>query len=361
MKENIRKIIHIDMDAFYASIEQRDNPDLRGKPVIVGGDPQNRGVVATCSYEARKFGVHSAMPTSRAYQLCPRGVIIRPRMDVYKRVSQKIREIFFQYTDLVEPMSLDEAYLDVTKNKKKEFSATRLALKIKRQIYEETELTASAGVSFNKFLAKAGSDWNKPNGLTVIPPEKAVEFIEKLPIRKFYGIGKVTEKKMLQRGIKTGADLRRVEREYLISQFGKMGAFFYNIAHCNDERPVNPARIRKSMGKEVTLQKDIIDKGEVTRIIYGLSAKVSSMLRKHKIQACTITLKVRYNDFTTVTRSVTLPTSFNEEGMIASVGIKLLEKTEAGRRFVRLLGVSASNLRGCDAHDHRSNGIRRDQ
>ncbi|NGX43314.1 MAG: DNA polymerase IV [Chlamydiae bacterium] len=341
---NIRKIIHIDMDAFFASIEQRDHPELKGKPVIVGGDPKKRGVVATCSYEARSFGVHSAMPSSQAVKLCPRGSFVRPRMQVYQAVSQKIREIFHQYTNLVEPLSLDEAYLDVTVNKKGEPSATRLAQRIKQHIFEETGLTASAGVSFNKFLAKVASDWKKPDGLTVIPPEKAVEFIENLPIRKFYGIGEVTEKKMLQLDIKTGADLRKVDREFLSTHFGKMGNFFYQMANCQDNRPVNPSRVRKSLGKEETFPEDIRDKEEVISVIHDLSSGVSSMLQSRHLMGRTVTVKVRYDDFTTVTRRRTLQNGFNDSETISAEAIKLLEKTEAGKRLVRLLGVSVSSL-----------------
>ena len=212
------------MDAFYASVEQRDRPELKGKPVVVGGDPNSRGVVAACSYEARKFGIHSAMPSSRAYKLCPHAVFLRPRFDVYRSVSTDIREIFQEYTDIVEPLSLDEAFLDVTKNKRGITSATLIAQEILKKIYEKTgQLTASAGVSFNKFLAKVASDFNKPNGITVITPDDATDFIDKLPIRKFFGVGKVTEEKMHNLGIETGADLKRMEKERLINIFGKAG------------------------------------------------------------------------------------------------------------------------------------------
>jgi DNA polymerase-4 len=340
----MRKIIHIDMDAFYAAIEQRDNPNLKGKPVIVGGDPSERGVVATCSYEARKFGVHSAMSTSRAYHLCPQGIFIRPRFEVYNSVSQEIRKIFYEYTDLVEPLSLDEAYLDVTVNKKGESLATKLAKEIKQQIVQCTGLTASAGVSFNKFLAKVASDWRKPDGLTVIPPERAVEFIEQLPIRKFYGIGEVTEKKMITRGILTGADLRKWERAALIEDFGKSGDFFYRLAHCLDERPVNPHRIRKSYGKEITLQKDLNEREELLQIIRMLAEKVEKGLQKNQILGRTVTLKVRYRDFKTVTRSLTMDNPMQDKEIIYKVAASLLENTEAGEKYVRLLGISISHL-----------------
>lgn len=248
------------MDAFYASVEQRDTPELKGKPVIVGGDPNHRGVVAACSYEARKFGIHSAMASSTAYKLCPDAIFIRPRFDVYKAVSSEIREIFHEYTNLVEPLSLDEAFLDVTENFKEMVSATLIAKEIKNQIYSRTgRLTASAGVSFNKFLAKVASDINKPDGITVVTPEMAASFIDRLPIRKFFGVGKVTEEKMIGFGIKTGADLKKYKKEKLIQIFGKSGNYFYNIAHGKDDRPVEPNRIRKSIGKETTLPEDIDD------------------------------------------------------------------------------------------------------
>lgn len=343
-KASLRKIIHIDMDAFYASVEQRDNQEFVGKPVIVGGDPKERGVVATCSYEARKFGVRSAMSTSRAYQLCPQGIFVSPRFERYKAVSDQIRSIFYEYTDLVEPLSLDEAYLDVTYNKKGEPLATKLAIQIKAQIFKETGLTASAGVSFNKFLAKAASDWEKPDGLTVIPPDRAAKFVEKLPIRKFYGVGSVTEKKMLSLGIKTGADLLLRSLAELISLFGKSGESFYKMVHCEDDRVVNPHRVRKSYGKEVTFPEDIRNKEEIIETLKKLSTKVGELLERHAILAKTITLKVRYHDFKTVTRSHTLENGVQEGENIFKEALLLLEQTEVSQKPVRLLGVSASNL-----------------
>jgi len=340
----IRKIIHVDMDAFFASVEQRDHPDLRGRPVIVGGDPEKRGVVATCSYEARKYGVRSAMPTSRARILCPEAIFIKPRFSVYISISHQIRDIFFRYTELVEPLSLDEAYLDVTKNKAEEVSATRLAQKIKKNIFEETGLTASAGVSFNKFLAKIASGWSKPNGLTVVPPEQAQAFVEKLPIRQFFGIGKVTEQKMLAMGIRTGADLRRRGLQELVSRFGKSGAFFYNMAHCQDDRAVNPHRVRKSIGKEVTLQEDICAVEEMEVILKQLARSVSELLKKRKVFARTVTLKARYGDFTTVTRSHTLRTPIQDPESIFQQAVSLLSRTKARETDVRLLGISTSNF-----------------
>jgi DNA polymerase-4 len=340
----LRKIIHIDMDAFYASVEQRDNPELKGKPVIVGGNPKSRGVVAACSYEARKFGIHSAMAASWAYKLCPDAVFLRPRFDAYSVVSAQIRELFHEYTDFVEPLSLDEAYLDVTGNKKGITSATQIAQEIKKKIYERTGLTASAGVSFNKFLAKIASDFNKPDGLTVVTPEKADEFIDKLPIRKFFGIGKATEKRMHDIGIKTGADLKKMSRDELIHNFGKAGNYFYNIAHGNDERPVNAHRIRKSIGKETTLSKDINDKEEIISILEQIALKLENMVKEQNIKGKTVTLKIKYYDFQSITRSVT-----HEEPAVEATAIMkhikaLLDKTEAGRKKVRLLGITISNF-----------------
>jgi len=276
---NSRKIIHIDMDAFYASVEQRDHPQLRGKPVIVGGDPGSRGVVATCSYEARRFGIHSAMSSARAYRLCPQAIFVRPRFDVYRAVSAQIREIFHQHTDLVEPLSLDEAYLDVTENKQQIASATWVAREILQQIYKQTALTASAGVSYNKFLAKLASDIDKPAGLTVVTPEQAEAFIGQLPVRRFHGIGRVTEKKLLARGIASGADLRRCSLAELEHLFGSAGQYFYDIARGIDTRPVVPNRVRKSIGKETTLAEDCASVDQMLTILGGLADKVAVLLQ----------------------------------------------------------------------------------
>lgn len=332
------------MDAFFAAIEQRDNPELRGKPVIIGGDPEKRGVVATCSYEARQFGVRSAMPTRKAHQLCPHGIFIPPRFKAYKEVSLKIREIFLRYTDLVEPLSLDEAFLDVTVNKMGNPSATLLAQEIKREILRETGLTASAGVSFNKFLAKVASDWQKPDGLTVIPPEKAAAFIDQLPVRKIFGVGKVTETKMAALGIRTGKDLKAWTQEDLTRRFGKMGRFFWKIVHCEDDRPVNPSRERKSYGKEVTLEEDIVDIEDVKSVLMRLCEALARLLDEHQAQGRTVTLKVRYEDFTTVTRSCSLKMPDRRREVLLEQALRLLEKTAAGSRKIRLLGVAVSNL-----------------
>lgn len=342
----IRKIIHIDMDAFYAAIEQRDHPELKGKPVVVGGQPHSRGVVATCSYEARKYGIHSAMPSIQAYRLCPHAVFLRPRFHVYKGESQKIRSIFSQYTDLVEPLSLDEAFLDVTDNRKGIKSATRIAQKIRKQIYEELGLTASAGVSFNKFIAKVASDMHKPDGLTVIPPEKGELFIASLPIRKFFGVGRATEKKMLSLGIKTGADLRRHTREWLVDHFGKVGGFYFQICRGIDDRPVNPRRARKSMGKEKTLSRDLNDLVEIKGVLQRLAERLVPLITKADFKGNTLTLKIKYFDFQCISRSITLPHIItSKEQIMAQMG-ELLLKTEAGRKKIRLLGISVSQGSG---------------
>ena len=341
----IRKIIHIDMDAFYASVEQRDRPELKGKPVIVGGDPQSRGVVAACSYEARKFGIHSAMASSTAYRLCPDAVFIRSRFDVYRAVSSQIREIFCEYTDLVEPLSLDEAFLDVTENYKGMPSATLIAREIKRKVYDRTGgLTSSAGVSFNKFLAKVASDINKPDGITVITPEMADEFMDKLPIRKFFGVGKVTEEKMFSFGIKTGADLKKFKKEKLIQLFGKSGSYFYDIAHGLDHRPVEPNRIRKSIGKETTFSEDINNTDQMIEVLEDIAAKLENSLIKKDAKGRTITLKMKYFDFHSITRSITIDEPADSASVIMKYVRPLLSKTEAGEKKVRLLGISISNF-----------------
>ncbi len=340
----VRKIIHVDMDAFFASVEQRNNPELRGKPVIVGGSPRSRGVVAACSYEARKYGIHSAMASSIAHRLCPHAIFIQGNFDEYNDVSEQIGEIFHEYTDLVEPLSLDEAYLDVTDNLQGTTYATQIAREIRRRILEKTRLTASAGVSYNKFLAKVASDYNKPDGMTVITPDMAGDFIEALPIGKFHGIGKVTEKRMQELGIKTGYDLKRISRDSLKSMFGKVGDYYYDISHGIDDRPVEPDYIRKSIGKEVTLQEDISDRMLMHEVLDSLAGRVSRALEKHGSKGRTITLKVKYADFQSISRSVSLVEYMDRKELLLDNAKMLLEKTEAGDRKVRLLGISVSNL-----------------
>ncbi|PIE57380.1 MAG: DNA polymerase IV [Desulfobulbus propionicus] len=340
----MRKIVHIDMDAFFASIEQRDHADLRGKPVIVGGDPNGRGVVAACSYEARAFGIHSAMPCAQAYQRCPQAVFIRPRKERYAEVSQTIVAIFRTYTELVEPLSLDEAFLDITVNTHGQPSATLLAQQIRQDILRRTGLTASAGVSYNKFLAKVACAHNKPNGLTVITPNQARPFLRQLPIRKFFGVGKVTEQKMLARGITHGRDLMSYSREELVVFLGATGHFLYDSIRGIDHRPVQPNRKRKSIGKETTLARDILQRNQVLQLTERLAEKVGSALERKKIGGRTLTLKLRYHDFTTITRSRSTSTGFFRAADIQPFLEPLLLSTEVGFRKVRLVGLTVSNL-----------------
>lgn len=342
--KHIKKIIHVDMDAFFAAVEQRDNPALRGKPVIVGGKPGGRGVVSTCSYEARKFGVHSAMPTNKAYQLCPHGIFVRGRFEAYKEASNIIREIFFDYTDLVEPLSLDEAYLDVTENHKGNPSATLIAQEIRARIWKETQLTASAGVAPNKFLAKVASDFNKPDGLTVITPDKAEQFLEELDIKKFFGVGKATQTKMHALRIKTGADLKKWTEIDLVKAFGKSGRYYYKIVRGIDNREVKPHRTRKSYGKEKTFSEDVGDLDWVNNFLDELAQTISDGMKKIPTAGKTITLKVRYKNFDTVTRSHSLSHYTNKKEEISTIARQLLEQTDAGVREIRLLGISLSNL-----------------
>ena len=340
----MRKIIHIDMDAFFASIEQRDRPELRGRPVIVGGSAAERGVVSTASYEARKFGVHSAMPTARALRLCPQGVFLPCDFERYRTVAREIRAIFHEYTDLVEPVSIDEAYLDVTENALHEPSATRLAAVIQREILQKTGLTASAGVSYNKFLAKVASDLRKPAGLSVIPPEAAEAFLEALPIEKFHGIGKATAAKLHGMNIRTGRDLKALDLATITAHFGKFGVFYYHIVRGIDERPVEVTDERKSVGRENTFPHDLADLRRIRRELRELAARVARNLQKLQLAGKTVTLKVRYHDFRTVTRSAGLPAPVNRSQPIAAAAIKLLERTEAAEKPVRLLGISVSNF-----------------
>lgn len=339
-----KKIIHIDMDAFYASVEQRDDPTLLGKPVIVGGSPQSRGVVATASYEARKYGVHSAMPTSQAYRLCPEGIFVYPRFEAYKEVSLQIREIFNEYTDLVEPLSLDEAYLDVTHNKLGILSAKQVAEEIRQKVKDRTRLTCSAGVATNKFLAKIASAFKKPNGLTVIIPAKAQEFIEKLPIGKFYGIGAATEKKMHELGVFKGADLFQFDEATLVRHFGKSGRFYFKIVRGIDDRVVKPDRLRKSVGAENTFAEDIDDIDQICTHLREIAQTVDRRLSRIPTSGKTVTLKVRYDNFEIATRSETIPYDVRESEELYESATRLLPLTEAGNRKVRLLGITVSNL-----------------
>jgi DNA polymerase IV len=338
-----RKIIHIDMDAFFASIEQRDTPSFRGKPLIVGGKPDSRGVVAACSYEARKFGIHSAMPCSKAARLCPEAIFTPPRMEKYLEVSRKVMEIFRQYTQLVEPLSVDEAFLDVT-DIGANSSATLLAKKICERIYQELQLTASAGISYNKFLAKVASGFNKPSGLTTIPPEHAQQFLDSLPIRKFFGVGQVTERKMRQLGIHSGHDLRRWEVERLVFHFGKIGSFLYTIVRGIDDRLVEPERIRKSIGAETTLLFDTTDLNEIHTTLIDLAKEIEESLVRKKKAGFTLTLKVRYKNFETITRSITVRNAMSSADDILPLLPCLLKATQSGILAIRLLGLCVSKL-----------------
>jgi DNA polymerase-4 len=346
----IRKIIHVDMDAFYASVEQRDNPALRGKPVAVGGS-RERGVVAAASYEARHYGVHSAMPSMRAYRLCPEIIFVPPRFDHYRQISEHIRGIFFQYADLVEPLSLDEAYLDVTTNKKGNPSATHVAQAIRAQIWKETGLTASAGVSMNKFLAKIASDLNKPNGLSLIAPDQAEAFLDQLPIERFHGIGAKTAHKMRQLGVHNGADLKTWSERDLSQHFGKVGRHFFRIVRAIDDRPVEPERERKSVGIETTFHQDLTHEAEMGDALRSLAEKVCTRLEHLEMAAMTVTLKIKYQDFVQVTRSKTSAHYQREYAQILAVVDDLLHHPEVPSRPVRLLGVYLSNL------DHETNRL----
>lgn len=346
-----RKIIHIDMDAFFAAVEQRDFPEYRGRPLVVGGAPDSRGVVSTCSYEARVYGIRSAMPSSQAYRLCPHAVFVRPRFEVYREVSLQIRRIMLGFTELVEPLSLDEAYLDVTGCLACKGSATLIAREIKNRIRARTGLTASAGVSYNKFLAKIASDLDKPDGLYLILPEQGAAFIENLPVGRFHGIGRATEAKMRQLGIANGGDLKARPLEELMRHFGKAGLHYHRIAHGIDERPVQPARPRKSLGAEVTFQQDLSDKADMQELLLKLAQESLRKLEEKHLSARTLTVKVRYADFELVTRAKTVGAPFRDLGAVAPCLLELLDKTEAGTRKVRLLGVSFAALAGRDEAD----------
>lgn len=331
------------MDAFYASIEQRDDPSLRGKPVAVGGSAK-RGVVASASYEARQFGVRSAMPSITAKRLCPDLIFVKHRFSVYRDVSKQIREIFHEYTDLVEPLSLDEAYLDVTENKKDMASATLIAEEIRKKIFDRTNLTASAGVSFNKFLAKVASDENKPNGIKVITPDEAIGFIEKLPVKKFFGIGKVTAQKMEKMGIRTGADLKRFSEIELAQRFGKAGRHFYKIVRAKDNRTVNPNRVRKSIGAERTFSDDLTQSADMRDKLEHISRIVFSYMQQHNNFGRTVTLKAKTPEFRLMTRSKSFGSEVRSLEGLRQIVFDLLEESRSELPAVRLLGVTVSNL-----------------
>src|SRR5580704_9652364 len=343
-----RKIIHIDMDAFFASVEQRDNPELRGKPVAVGGS-RERGVVAAASYEARKFGVYSAMPSVIARRKCPELIFVNPRFDVYKAISLQIREVFAEYTPIIEPLSLDEAYLDVTENLKGIISATKIAEEIRAQIRTKTELTASAGVSYNKFLAKLASDHRKPDGLFVITPAMGPEFVETLPARKFHGIGPATARKMEGLGIRTGLDLRAQALDFLQHHFGKAGSYYYWAARGIDERPVRADRIRKSVGAENTFAADLFAYEAARDALREIVEKVWGYRERSGIRGRTVTLKVKFSNFQQITRSRTHQMQIGTRSELEQIGYALLEPLFPVAKGVRLLGISLSSLVGEDA------------
>jgi DNA polymerase-4 len=330
------------MDAFYASVEQMDNPSLRGKPVAVGGS-ENRGVVAAASYEARKFGVRSALSGVMAKKNCPELIFVRPRFDRYKEISSKIHKIFREYTDLVEPLSLDEAYLDVTQNKKGNPSASLLAEEIRQRIFKEVGLTASAGISVNKFVAKIASDYNKPNGQKTVNPEEVIAFLEELPIRKFYGVGKVTTEKMYQLGIFTGVELKSKSVEFLEKHFGKSGNFYYNVVRGIHNSEVKPDRITKSVAAEHTFDVNLSSEIFMMEQLENIASTLDIRLKKHNISGKTVTLKIKYSDFTQQTRSKTVPYFISNKGLILEA-VKELLYQERMKDSVRLLGISLSNL-----------------
>lgn len=338
----IRKIIHVDMDAFYASVAQLDNPELKGKAIAVGGGGK-RGVISAASYEARKFGVRSAMSGQLAIKICPELIFVRTDFERYTEISKRIRKIFYEYTDLVEPLSLDEAYLDVTENKKGHPSATLIAQEIRARIFNEVGLTASAGISINKFIAKVASDYNKPNGQKTVNPEDVLQFLEDLDIRKFYGVGKVTAEKMYQKGIFTGKDLKSKSIEYLDENFGKSGRYYYYVVRGIHNSEVKPNRIRKSLAAERTFSENLSSEIFMLEKLEHIAEEVSKRLNKSKVSGKTITLKIKYSDFTLQTRSKTLPYYVCEKAIILETAKDLLYQNTLNNS-VRLLGISISNL-----------------
>lgn len=337
-----RKIIHIDMDAFYASVEQRDNPELRGKPLAVG-HAEERGVVAAASYEARKFGIRSAMPSVRAKKLCPHLIFVPGRMGVYKEISRQIHEIFHDYTDIIEPLSLDEAFLDVTHNKKNIPLAVDIAREIKARIRQELSLVASAGVSYNKFLAKIASDFRKPDGLCTIHPNQAPDFISRLPIESFWGVGPVTAKRMHTLGIHKGEDLIKVSLDTLTRHFGKAGYIYYDFCRGIDERQVEAVRIRKSVGCETTLEKDISRESSVLIELYHIAKELIGRLQRTGFIGNTLTLKIKFHDFNQITRSITQPKKLTDLDTILPIAKQLLKEVEFENHPIRLIGLSVSH------------------
>lgn len=339
----MRKIIHIDMDAFYASVEQRDNPDLRGKPIAVGHGAR-RGVVAAASYEARKFGVRSAMPSVTAQRQCPALIFVPPRFDVYRAVSLQIREIFADYTPIIEPLSLDEAYLDVTENLRGIATAVATAAEIRQRIFDTTGLTASAGISYNKFLAKLASDYRKPNGQYVVAPDKGAAFVENLAVGKFHGIGPKTAEKMNRLGIQTGADLRTKSVDFLTHHFGKAGAWYHAISRGEDDRPVRPDRERKSLGSETTFAEDLMDPPAIEREVLGQADEVWAWCQKANAFGRTVTVKIKFADFQQATRSRSLTAPIASQSVLHELSLGLIRSVFPTQKGIRLVGVSVSNF-----------------
>jgi DNA polymerase-4 len=348
----LRKIIHIDMDAFFASVEQLDNPDLRGKPVAVGGSGP-RSVVAAASYEARKYGVRSAMPSVTAKKLCPELIFVKHNFDRYTEISGMVHEIFSEYTDLIEPLSIDEAFLDVTNDLQNIGSATIIADKIRKEIKAKTGLTASAGVSCNKFLAKIASDIKKPDGLFVITPENAEKFIENLEVEKFYGIGKVTAEKMHKLGIHKGSDLKKWDLVSLVRNFGKAGVYFYDIVRGKDDRPVEPEYERKSIGTELTYEKDLITSFEIIAELYKLEQELMERIDHAGTTGRTITLKIKFSDFRQITRSRTVQHFIRNFKMLHKEVTSIRKSLDLDNVRIRLMGVSISNLETEDCSDRQ--------
>jgi DNA polymerase IV len=345
MIERPRRILHVDMDAFFASVEQHDFPELRGKPVIVGGPREGRGVVAAASYEARKFGVRSAMPSSRAGRLCPDGIFVKPRFERYKEVSGQVMAIFREHTDLVEPLSLDEAYLDVTENKQGIELGREIAKRIKAEIFARTGLTASAGVGPNKLVAKIASDFRKPDGLTVVAPERVAQFLEGLPVRSLPGVGPMTETKLAELGLRTTTDLLARSEEELRERFGKFGGWLYRACRGDDDRPVQSSRERKSLGAEDTFSKDLTDRAELDAELRRIGLIVTDRLAAKGLAGSTITLKITFADFHKISRAMTLDHRTADPETIVGTASELLDRTEAATgRPVRLLGISLSGF-----------------
>jgi DNA polymerase-4 len=339
----LRKIIHIDMDAFYASVEQRDDPGLRGKPVAVG-HAAKRGVVAAASYEARTFGVRSAMPSTTAMRKCPELIFVPPRFDVYRAVSKQIHAIFSDYTHLIEPLSLDEAYLDVTENKRAIPTASATAAEIRRRIFDETGLTASAGISYNKFLAKLASDYRKPNGQFVVLPQNGAAFVEVLTVNKFHGVGPVTAEKMNRLGIKTGLDLRACTMPFLVQHFGKSGPWYYSVSRGEDDRPVRPDRERKSSGSETTFSDDLTDHPAIEQEVVGQADEVWAWCQKANAFGRTVTVKIKYADFQIATRARSAGGPVTNQATLQAMALELIRSVFPLRKGVRLVGVSVSNF-----------------